>query len=686
MLPRCLTVLVLLTVLVAPAARAQTLRERIVDAEDARVATAAAIAPILEGLRSDDPATAALAARALGRFELPAFVHHLLPLLGHDRADVRREAANALGQSLVRIPRAGDAASPPEPALVTRALLDRLAKDDDPSARGTIAETLGRLPLQSEQAAREVEAALRGLLQALHPDVLTGAIKGAEAWVRFNQARYPPGTETLERLRAVATLDLPRLEPAYAFIRRVAWLAVNAARAGDIPLIREGYSDPDAQVRRLALVALINAIASDDERRAVLGPALMDRSFHVRYEAVRIYSRLLQARDCAPIVAALADANPHVRLAAIDALATPCPPAAGAAAALAKLAEQLPPAAAGDRIAWHQPAHALVSLAAVDHAAAASQLAAFAQHRIWQVRARAARAAAVLRDAATLERLARDENDNVRYEAIVALRQVAGHAADAVFIDALTRPDYQLILAAAQALEGAADPIAAIPALLRAFARVTLERRETSRDPRVAILVRLRELGSAEYAATLRPCLADFDPVVAAECAATLQAWTGAAQTPQPVPLSAESVDDRLPNRARIVMSAGGTFEVTLFTGEAPATISRFAQLAGRGYYNGLTFHRVAPNFVIQGGSPGANEYAGDGPFMRDELGLRSLTRGTIGLSTRGRDTGDAQFFVNLLDNPRLDHDYTVFGAVTSGMDVVDAVLEGDVIERVELQ
>jgi cyclophilin family peptidyl-prolyl cis-trans isomerase len=71
---------------------------------------------------------------------------------------------------------------------------------------------------------------------------------------------------------------------------------------------------------------------------------------------------------------------------------------------------------------------------------------------------------------------------------------------------------------------------------------------------------------------------------------------------------------------------------------------------------------------------------------MRDELGLRSHTRGTVGLSTRGRDTGDAQFFVNLLDNPRLDHDYTSFGEITSGMDVVDAVLEGDVIERIELQ
>jgi cyclophilin family peptidyl-prolyl cis-trans isomerase len=93
----------------------------------------------------------------------------------------------------------------------------------------------------------------------------------------------------------------------------------------------------------------------------------------------------------------------------------------------------------------------------------------------------------------------------------------------------------------------------------------------------------------------------------------------------------------------------------------------------------------VVPNFVIQGGSPGANEYMGDGPFMRDEVGLLSHRRGTVGISTRGRDTGDAQIFVNLVDLPRLDHTYTVFAEVIEGMDVVDAILEGDVIERVEV-
>ena len=128
-----------------------------------------------------------------------------------------------------------------------------------------------------------------------------------------------------------------------------------------------------------------------------------------------------------------------------------------------------------------------------------------------------------------------------------------------------------------------------------------------------------------------------------------------------------------------------GTFELALFTAQAPAAVLRFAHLAEAGYYNGLTFHRVVPNFVIQGGSPGATEYIGDASFMRDEVGLWPHVRGAVGISTRGRDTGDAQIFVDLVDNPRLDHDYTVFAQVLNGIDVVDQILEGDVIERIEI-
>ncbi len=137
--------------------------------------------------------------------------------------------------------------------------------------------------------------------------------------------------------------------------------------------------------------------------------------------------------------------------------------------------------------------------------------------------------------------------------------------------------------------------------------------------------------------------------------------------------------------RARLTMASGGFIELEFFTDEAPATVGRFARLARAGYYDGLTFHRIVPNFVVQGGSPGANEITGDGPYMRDEVGPVSHARGTLGISTRGRDTGDAQIFLNMVDNPRLDHDYTVFARIAAGLDVADAILECDVIAKVEI-
>ena len=129
----------------------------------------------------------------------------------------------------------------------------------------------------------------------------------------------------------------------------------------------------------------------------------------------------------------------------------------------------------------------------------------------------------------------------------------------------------------------------------------------------------------------------------------------------------------------------GGSFEIALRPDLAPVTTARVVALARQGYYDLLTWHRVEPNFVIQGGSPKANEYFGDARFLADEVGAVSHERGTLGISTRGRHTGDAQLFVNLVDNLRLDFDYTVWGRITEGMAVVDGILEGDVIDRIEV-
>jgi peptidyl-prolyl cis-trans isomerase B (cyclophilin B) len=296
-------------------------------------------------------------------------------------------------------------------------------------------------------------------------------------------------------------------------------------------------------------------------------------------------------------------------------------------------------------------------------------------------------------DGSTLLPLTSNSDDNVRAGAIAGLARSTRHTHDSVYVSALSAHGYQVVLAGARALAGSPKGSAAIPALLASLDRLSAERRENSRDERMALLARLAEFGSAATAPRIERYLTDFDTTVAAKAAELLSQWTLTAVVahPKPLPIHPEPLARIFRTRGmqlRITMaesSGGGTILIDLFSDEAPATIARILRLARAHYYDGLTFHRYVPNFVIQGGSPGANEQVGDGPFMRDELGGHSHLRGTVGISTRGHDTGDAQFFVNLVDNKRLDHDYTVFGTVVSGMDVVDRIREGDVMARVEV-
>jgi cyclophilin family peptidyl-prolyl cis-trans isomerase len=158
---------------------------------------------------------------------------------------------------------------------------------------------------------------------------------------------------------------------------------------------------------------------------------------------------------------------------------------------------------------------------------------------------------------------------------------------------------------------------------------------------------------------------------------------------PRPIraePLAAVFLQDGV--RLRVTMApsgGGGSFTVLLLPRDAPATVARVLRLVRSGWYDGKVFQRVEPNFVIQGGGPDANEYVGADAYMRDELTLRTHARGTLGISARGRDTGDGQWFINLVDNPLLDHEYTVFGRIDGGRNAAEHILEGDRIARVEV-
>jgi peptidyl-prolyl cis-trans isomerase B (cyclophilin B) len=333
---------------------------------------------------------------------------------------------------------------------------------------------------------------------------------------------------------------------------------------------------------------------------------------------------------------------------------------------------------------WQVGARALTALAKVAPADAAAYLAKrdLLASPSWQLRASLAAVAGRVKNEAVLLTFARDPVPNVRVAALDGLRAMGSTRLFAEAIDALTSPDFQLVRTAAMSLKGAPQSDDTAMALVTALKRLTEEGKDTSRDPRMALLERLTEQMPVALVALISPLLNDFDADVAHATEALCRKlvpgapFVAAPRLRAPAQVSLDALRN-LPTAATFVMASGDRIELQLLVNEAPMTIARFASLARAGYYNDLTFHRIVTNFVIQGGSPGASEYVGDARFMRDELGMSPNVRGAVGISTRGHDTGDAQIFFDLVDLPRLDHDYTVFANIVSGMAVADAALEG---------
>jgi cyclophilin family peptidyl-prolyl cis-trans isomerase len=143
--------------------------------------------------------------------------------------------------------------------------------------------------------------------------------------------------------------------------------------------------------------------------------------------------------------------------------------------------------------------------------------------------------------------------------------------------------------------------------------------------------------------------------------------------------------DDQVTNKEVILKTTKGEIKFTLLTDDAPLTVSNFVFLVSNHFYDGLTFHRVEPNFVIQGGDPKGNGTGGPGYKFADEPVKRSYSRGIVAMANSGPNTNGSQFFIMLKDTP-LPPAYTVFGEVTSGMDVVDQIRVGDTMTTVEVQ
>ncbi|MBI4428956.1 MAG: peptidylprolyl isomerase [Ignavibacteriales bacterium] len=201
-----------------------------------------------------------------------------------------------------------------------------------------------------------------------------------------------------------------------------------------------------------------------------------------------------------------------------------------------------------------------------------------------------------------------------------------------------------------------------------------------------SILAALGAMKDTAACSTLEKALRDPDRTLANEAAKALERITGRnyseliprATTPMHTDYDWQTYEAIQVNQRVVLETNRGSISIQLFKDHAPFTVLNFVKLIKKGFFDGLSFHRVVPNFVIQGGDPRGDGWGGPGYSIRSEFSLVSYDRGTVGVASAGKDTEGCQFFITHSPQPHLDGRYTVFGAVVEGMDVVDQLQVGD--------
>jgi cyclophilin family peptidyl-prolyl cis-trans isomerase/HEAT repeat protein len=334
---------------------------------------------------------------------------------------------------------------------------------------------------------------------------------------------------------------------------------------------------------------------------------------------------------------------------------------------------------------------ALQALARTDPGSFLLMLSGLDPDPVWTVRAALASALEFIEPDAAVFRLTfmlEDEDQRVVPAVLTALaRHRAPDIAELLFAR-LQSADI-VVRKTAATLIGELRPAGGAERLAAAFEAATADPSYLARG---AIVDALAAYGGPVASETLRRALQDPDwavRVVAARRVAELDPRIEPVPPHRPAPVR-QGVDHTSPHLVSPAVSPhvyleldAGTIQIELNVIDAPLTADNFVTLARQGFYDGLTFHRVVPNYVIQGGDPRGDSEGGPGFTIRDELNQVPYLRGTVGMALDWGDTGGSQFFITHSPQPHLDGRHTAFGQVVAGMDVVDRVEVGDEIRRV---
>ncbi|HXW06221.1 MAG TPA: HEAT repeat domain-containing protein [Vicinamibacterales bacterium] len=621
-------------------------------------------------VRDPDPRVRRRAALAIGRVKLDEGVKPLLATLADSDAEVRAMACFALG-----LIGAGTAEAELAPLLA----------DSEPLVRGRAAEALGSI------GARGAADAIGRLVAEYSRSPAVAAIApDDDAWPAAGEAEaFKLGLFALVRLRAYEALAAAVLNGnevitswwpvAYALQR------VEDPRAA--PALLYLLGTPGRYTRGFAARGL-GAYKHGPAVKPLL--ALLDPAagsgLELTVAAVRALAQIGAPDAVEPLMrlAAGRGTQPMVRLEAVIALGD-----LGNPRALPVLQDLLTDEWPALRAA------ALSSAASVDEEAFGLVLSGMEPDRHWRVRAALATALGNLPAESVLDRLRfmlADDDKRVIPPVLSSLTRLKAPEAAKVLAERLEDPDFGVRAAAAREL-GRLKPPGGAELLRKAY---EIARPDSAYAARTAALEALVEYGAGDALDTVRLALEDKDWAVrvrAAELMRKLEPATEVAPLIRPAPAgggpAARYDDPQLiaPEYSPHVFieTAHGTIEFQLAVLDAPQTAWNFVALARKGFFNGLEVHRVVPNFVVQDGDPRGDGSGGPGYTIRDELNERPFVRGTVGMALAWPDSGGSQFFIMHSPAPHLDARYTAFGHVVNGMEVVDRIRQGDVIQRVRV-
>jgi cyclophilin family peptidyl-prolyl cis-trans isomerase/HEAT repeat protein len=607
------------------------------------------------------------AALAVGRVGLAEGVKPLVDLLADPEPEVRQMAAFALG--LVAHPSARD------PLIASLADPSLLVKGSAAEALGLLGDA-GAADVVAKLALELVQSGSLAELPTDEADVARDSAAGA-----FRLAVYALARLNAFSALASAVLDdagLPRIRwwpVAYALQRLEdprAQPALRALAADSHPYTRAFAAKGLGITRDRSAVSLLSTLSSSPDRLVAI-------------EAVRGLGRIGDAAATPALVALLQAPKtiPYLRLEAVTAIAS-----LGGEGASDILIDLL-----GDRVPAIRAA-AMQGLARLDPEGFVFILSGLDPDAHWSVRAALADALGSLPAAIALPRLRtmlNDPDQRVISTVVTALARLRPPDAAQVIAPYLKADDPVVRAAAARAL-GQIAPAESVSALTDAY-RAGLS--EPLYVARAAALSALAVAGGVEAIRILNEALADPDWAVrvhAATLLLKLDPGSDALTRIRPAPglssadrYTAQHVVNPSVSTQLHVETDRGTIQIELAVLDAPLGVDNLVTLARKGFYDGLTFHRVVPGFVVQTGDPRGDSEGGPGYTIRDELNQRPYVRGTVGMALDWEDTGGSQWFITQSPQPHLDGRYTVVGRVVAGMDAVDQVEQWDVIHRVHV-